>query len=136
MYPTVSYGEACTNLGEPYIGKCNYDGAGFALKALYGELKPSVAQIPANLMQFDQTKFASNAKSLSLNSIGYIYVPTSCQQGATCSLHVRGRHTLMHTSICFATTATATTTTTTTATGLNAGPLTGFVVGTDFLPRL
>ena len=40
-------------------------------------------------MQFSQTQFVSDPASISLNSIGYIYVPTSCQQGATCSLHVR-----------------------------------------------
>jgi len=28
--PTVDYGEACTRLSSPYIGKCNFDGAGAA----------------------------------------------------------------------------------------------------------
>jgi len=88
MYPTLNWGEACTTKGEPFIGKCNYDGAGAALAQLYGTLKPKVTQVAANLMQFSQTQFVSDPASISLNSIGYIYVPTSCQQGATCSLHV------------------------------------------------
>ena len=47
MYPTLDYGEACTNLGEPFIGKCNYDGAGAALKVLYGnDLAPRGAWQP------------------------------------------------------------------------------------------
>ena len=36
-YPTNgTYGEACTQLGSPYIGKCNYDGAGISLRTLLG----------------------------------------------------------------------------------------------------
>lgn len=34
--PTLSYGEDCQQLESPYIGKCDYDGAGAALQAIYG----------------------------------------------------------------------------------------------------
>lgn len=87
-YPTVDYGEACTTLGSPYIGKCDYDGAGYALKTLYGELKPKTTPVSANLMSWSQSEFITDPSSVSLGPTGYIYVPTACQQGAECSLHI------------------------------------------------
>jgi len=33
--PTLDYGEDCTTLSSPYIGDCNYDGAGHAFNVLY-----------------------------------------------------------------------------------------------------
>ena len=38
-----------------------------------------------NLFQFDQTPFGTGG---SLNTFGYIYVPTACANGASCALHV------------------------------------------------
>lgn len=85
-YPTLDFGETCSSLGSPYIGNCDYDGAGVSLAKLYGTLKPKASTfVAANLMQFDQTKFGTGN---SLNSIGYIYVPTACQNGDECGLHV------------------------------------------------
>jgi poly(3-hydroxybutyrate) depolymerase len=85
--PTLDYGNTCSNLGAPYINKCGYDGAGKALTTLYGQLNPRGAMVDANLFQFDQTKYGASA-SISLNTFGYIYVPTACQGNATCGLHV------------------------------------------------
>jgi hypothetical protein len=34
--PTLDYGEDCETKASPYIGDCNYDGAGQAFKVLYG----------------------------------------------------------------------------------------------------
>ena len=34
--PTLRSGAPCEQLGEPYLGRCDYDGAGAALKTLYG----------------------------------------------------------------------------------------------------
>ncbi len=55
-FPTLSYGEACTSLGEPYIGNCQYDGAGASLSVLYGNLKARTTAVSANLLTFDQTQ--------------------------------------------------------------------------------
>lgn len=84
-FPTTNYGNLCSTLGEPYISNCNYDGAGHSLTHLYGRLKPRGTMVAANLFMFDQAEFGVGN---SLNSFGYIYVPTSCQKGATCKLHV------------------------------------------------
>jgi hypothetical protein len=84
-FPTTNYGNLCSTLGEPYISNCNYDGAGHSLTHLYGQLKPRGTVVAGNLFMFDQTEFGVGN---SLNSFGYIYVPTSCQKGTTCKLHV------------------------------------------------
>lgn len=82
--PTVDYGNSCSTLGSPYINNCNYDGAGAALQTLFGTLAGGRGtMVDANLMQFDQTQFGASS-SISLNSNGYIYVPTACQKNATC----------------------------------------------------
>jgi len=86
-WPTVSYGSACAQLKSPYIGKCGFDGAGNALTTLYGSLKSGVTAVKANLLSFSQTSYISGTKT-SLADTGYIYVPTACQSGTTCSLHV------------------------------------------------
>ena len=55
-FPTLNFGEGCSSLGEPYIGNCQYDGAGASLQVLYGNLKPRTTAVAANLLTFDQTQ--------------------------------------------------------------------------------
>jgi poly(3-hydroxybutyrate) depolymerase len=87
--PTLDYGESCTQLSSPYIGKCNFDGAGVALNTLSpSELAPRTSMVEANLQSFSQTDYFTSSKS-SLGDVGYLYVPTACQDAVTpCSLHV------------------------------------------------
>lgn len=86
-FPTLNYGENCETLSLPYIGKCHFDGAGAALKALYNVQK-STTMINSNLMAFDQQPYWPDKVS-SLAEQGYIYVPTACQNHANkCSLHI------------------------------------------------
>lgn len=85
--PTLDYGEACGVKASPYIGKCMYDGAGIALKQLYGPLT-SGKSVSANFIQFDQTDFYSGTGT-SIDTTGYIYIPTACASGTTqCKLHM------------------------------------------------
>jgi hypothetical protein len=87
-FPTLNYGEQCTTLSSPYIGKCNFDGAKAALSTLYGNsLKAKTTMINANLMRFNQIPYWPDSYT-SLAENGYIYVPTSCQKGETCHLHI------------------------------------------------
>eukprot|EP01031_Cornospumella_fuschlensis_P040595 gene40595-49494_t len=89
LFPTLSYGEACDTLGSPYIGKCDYDGAYYALSALYGPLQPKTAALESQLLAFEQAPFAPRSlAAASLGQRGYIYVPRSCAAGAACRLHV------------------------------------------------
>jgi hypothetical protein len=86
--PTLNYGETCDVKKSPYIGKCNYDGAGIALKHLYGDLASGTA-VGAHLTAFDQTPFLPATPGSSLGDTGYIYVPAACAAGTTtCKLHI------------------------------------------------
>lgn len=97
--PTLDYGEECATLSSPYLGKCNFDGAGKALQHLYdNQLTPPKDEqqnIEENLFAFDQTPFFLNDHLSSLGDVGYIYIPSSCQQSASqlqmttsCRLHI------------------------------------------------
>jgi len=86
--PTIDYGEACSTLASPYIGNCNFDGAGQALKFLYPNANLVRSEpIAANLFAFDQTSYFSSSTA-SIGDVGYIYVPNACKEGAACHLHV------------------------------------------------
>lgn len=87
--PTIYYadGEACDVLASPYLGRCDYDGAGAAVAALYGpDLYPASNAVSTNLLPFDQRPFIPSALS-SIGDTGYIYVPTACQT-QSCHLHI------------------------------------------------
>lgn len=87
-FPTLDYGEECTTLSSPYIGKCQFDGAKAAFKTLFGALKSSTSAIPKNLFKFDQRPFWVDSLS-SLDDFGYLYLPTKCQSSnAVCRLHI------------------------------------------------
>lgn len=90
--PTLDYGEECTKLRPPFIGNCGYDGAGEALKHLFGSesLQLPVDAIEGNLYQFDQTPYIPKPiRASSLNEKGFIYIPTACQSGnEQCFLHI------------------------------------------------
>jgi hypothetical protein len=86
-FPTTDYGENCDTLSLPYIGKCHFDGAGKALNTLYGTLQPATTALLKNFLTFNQKPYWPDDIS-SLAETGYIYVPTSCQNGAICHLHI------------------------------------------------
>lgn len=86
-FPTVNFGEKCDIAKSPFIGKCNYDGAGSALTELYGDLVPG-SNITSNLHEFNQKPFYSGTRT-SLDSTGYIYIPSACEDGSVaCKLHM------------------------------------------------
>jgi len=84
--PTLNYGNPCVMFGSPYLNKCNYDGAGIILNWILGNLTNAGAANSSNLMSFDQTAYIQSGNGF--GATGYVYVPTSCQQGATCIVHV------------------------------------------------
>jgi hypothetical protein len=90
---TDTYGNACDFLGFPYINNCNLDAAGDLLQFIYnGAMSPRTQLNSSNLQQFDQTGYTPAGvpvKTLSLSEVGFIYVPTACQDRTTeCKLHV------------------------------------------------
>jgi len=91
--PTDNYGNTCSYKGTPYINNCNHDGAGLALKYIYGDdLNPRGKSNPNNLITIDQTKFIPSgytASSISVAKTGYVYVPSACSdKQIPCKIHV------------------------------------------------
>ncbi len=97
--PTIGYGNPCDTVSAPpWMSACRYDGAGEALKHIYGALNPPapVAHAGGKIIEFAQKDFvdppAANAEDMarrtSLNEFGYAYVPQSCQRGEACRIHV------------------------------------------------
>jgi len=68
------------------MNNCNYDQSLDILTWIYGTLKPATTQVSTNLLRFDQGKFTASGDSL--GDVGYVYVPTSCQQGTQCRVHI------------------------------------------------
>ncbi|MFG2644989.1 poly(3-hydroxybutyrate) depolymerase [Streptomyces sp. NPDC048370] len=80
---------SCTVTQSPYINNCGID----AERDLLGHLRGSVAAPSATpggtLIRFDQNAYApGGTAALSLGAEGFVYVPKSCSDGATCSLMV------------------------------------------------
>jgi hypothetical protein len=40
-WPSLAYGNPCTQLKSPYIGICDFDGSGRVLNAMYSDLSPA-----------------------------------------------------------------------------------------------
>eukprot|EP01100_Stratorugosa_tubuloviscum_P011849 TRINITY_DN537_c2_g2_i2.p1 TRINITY_DN537_c2_g2~~TRINITY_DN537_c2_g2_i2.p1 ORF type:complete len:333 (-),score=131.09 TRINITY_DN537_c2_g2_i2:148-1146(-) len=89
-YPTLHYGELCTLLFTPFIGWCDYDGAGNALEYstqfnLYSPGNPSYS----NIMELKQSNFAPEGRQLiGFAEKAFVYIPKSCQQNTKCALHI------------------------------------------------
>jgi len=82
---TDNYGNGCKTSSSPYINNCGYDQSGALLAHLHrNALKPKVSMVAANLQKFDQTEYPAE----SMQKEGFVYVPTGCQNGDLCGLHV------------------------------------------------
>ena len=88
-FPTNDYGNSCTLRASPFICNCNFSAAHEIFKHVYpgsSDLKP--AYQPENFFSFDQSEFIFGGLT-SLDSVGFIYVPTICQSKKTpCKLHI------------------------------------------------
>jgi len=85
--PTLDYGNTCELKKSPYLGKCNWDGAGESMVNLYGSSLKRGTAVSSHLYKFDQTEFFSGTKT-SLADFGFIYIPTACANGESCKLHM------------------------------------------------
>ncbi len=88
---TPDFGNACGKTDSPYVNHCsvknqNYDQASAILTHIYGALKPPADMPTGRLVAFDQKVFSE--ESSMMGPVGYLYVPQSCAQGATCRIHV------------------------------------------------
>ena len=96
---TNFYGNDCSYLGEPYLNNCGLDFAGEFLQQSFADMasqnnnpgpwNPTRGVFePLNMVAFDQTFYGASGL-ISMDSVGYVYVPTKCATGAVeCHLHV------------------------------------------------
>lgn len=88
---TPAYGNVCSDNASPYISHCavarqKYDQAGALLQQIYGTLKQPAKSLTGRIVPFDQREFATAGTGMA--DTGFLYVPKSCDQGATCKVHV------------------------------------------------
>lgn len=101
--PTTNHGDECDydgkiRSGSPWMSDCDYDGAGEALKHIYGDLnaKSPVTESSGIFIEFPQKDFFKPnnlpklelQKRYSMNEFGYAYVPAPCMAGELCRIHV------------------------------------------------
>lgn len=87
-WPTLAYGNPCDVVASPFIGSCNYDGAGLALSRIYGTLSPRATTLSGAIVPIAQTSFIADTASHSLADQAFAYVPAACSAGETCKVHV------------------------------------------------
>jgi poly(3-hydroxybutyrate) depolymerase len=85
--PTLNWGAPCYDTQSPYIGKCNYDGAGISLQQIFGKLNPANrGTLSGTVIEFSQREFINSG--LSMPEQGFVYVPASCAKNESCRLFV------------------------------------------------
>jgi poly(3-hydroxybutyrate) depolymerase len=85
---TAQHGSACGTTEPPFIVDCDYDAAGELLNFLYDKLAAPAAKESGRLLRFDQDAYAgSDAKAISLDGTGFVYVPQRCAT-ERCRVHV------------------------------------------------
>lgn len=82
-FPTLSFGNDCgTANASPWMSACGYDLAGVLLQHLLGDLNERGIVDVNNYYRFKQ------ASAPSFDQWGYVYIPTSCQSGEQCRIHL------------------------------------------------
>jgi poly(3-hydroxybutyrate) depolymerase len=85
VFPAQGHGNSCFEIVAPYVGDCDYDGAGELLAYLYPGLKPPQAEPVAKLREVD----LPGAGDADLMETAYLFVPPACEDGAErCGLHL------------------------------------------------
>ncbi len=87
-WPTLNYGNPCDVVSSPYLGACNYDGAGQALAQIYGTLSPAATSLGGAITAIPQAAFIADPGAHSLDDTAYVYAPAACTAGETCKLHI------------------------------------------------
>lgn len=85
VWITDNYGKECAYLGKPYINNCGINIAKRIFEYIFQDsqpINPPVPAVVANLKRFSQKSYKGIGYSMA--ETGYLYVPTSCQNGALC----------------------------------------------------
>lgn len=92
--PTDNYGGACSAsaAGSHYISNCHFSAAFHLLNHIYGgQLKMPTGEQHANgkLLKFSQSEFFPSSSAGSMDTSGYVYIPSGCEHKTSiCKLHV------------------------------------------------
>ena len=88
QFPTVDQGTLCGVSDSPFIGACDYDAAGELLTHILDKpLAPKATTLSSEVIAFNQITHGTEAAA-GLAEEGFIYIPSSCQSGEQCALHV------------------------------------------------
>lgn len=85
VFPASGRGNDCQEVTQPYVGDCDYDGAGELLSFLYpGLAEPDNPQV-ADLLRVE----LPGAADAELMDTAYLYIPSACKGGTqSCALHL------------------------------------------------
>lgn len=85
VFPAKGRGNDCHEVVRPYVGDCEYDGAGELLSFLYpGLIEPESGQV-GDVLSVE----LPGAAEAELMETAYLYVPSACEDGAqSCALHL------------------------------------------------
>lgn len=87
-FPTLFAGfTSCDKSESPFIASCDYDASGKFLTHLLGTIKPAAKQASGQILKLQQHQLAPSAVG-QLAAEGFVYIPTSCANGAECKLHI------------------------------------------------
>ena len=85
VFPAMDSEGDCTELVAPFVGDCDYDGAGELLSHLYPGLQAPDNESTTELREVT----LPGAEDAELMETAYLYVPESCADGAqSCALHL------------------------------------------------
>jgi len=85
VFPAQGRGHGCTEMVSPFVGDCDYDGAGELLAYLYPGLETPDAEAETGLLEVA----LPGADGADLVDKAYLYVPAACSGGKTaCALHL------------------------------------------------
>ena len=87
-FPTDGAGGACGENAPPLISDCGYDAAGRMFRHLYDGLVEPTTDAGGEVVEFDQTRYATGSGAISLEARGFLFVPASCAADEPCRLHV------------------------------------------------
>lgn len=82
---------SCGATASPYVNNCGIDPEGTFLTDFFGSVNaPNTGPLTGQLIEFDQNSETpgGSAYDAALANHGFVYVPSSCAGGATCSLLV------------------------------------------------
>lgn len=85
VFPAMEADHNCTELVPPFVGDCDYDGAGELLSWLYPDLTTPGSAVETELSE----STVPGASDADLMETAYLFVPPACEAGGqSCPLHL------------------------------------------------